>query len=86
MEIEIIKADMAAYDTGGGTRQVKTQIEVCRSLHPRQQRRIVIYETSGSCLGYVIAHEQLEDLTDALMDALDQLEPIMETGIPFGDE
>jgi hypothetical protein len=75
VEIIISKADLSQYDTGGGTRETTTHIEVDETDSPRQQRRTVIYEVLGALLDpFEAKGEDMECLTDKIMDALDQLE------------
>lgn len=74
MDITIHKESLRGYDTGGGTREVSAFISVESDYPERLQRKVVIYETLGACLDYVLSHEKLEDLADTLVDALDQLE------------
>jgi len=77
MEIEVKQDEaLSQFDTGGGTREIKTIITIDNGLSPRNKRAALIYETLGACLDYVLTHEQVERLKDTLMDALDQLEPI----------
>ena len=77
MEIDLIRdKSLSPHDTGGGVRVVKATIIIDENLPPRMQRRIAIYETLGCCLGYVLPHDQIENLSDALMDVFDELEPI----------
>jgi len=75
MEITILKdKDLAQHDTGGGTRDVRVVISVDASLPLRRQRGVVIYETLGCLIGFVISHEYLDEIATILVDALDQLE------------
>ena len=77
MDIEVRRNhELSGHDTGGGTREVRGVIEIDSNLHPREQRHVLIYETLGCCLDYVLPHQQLEDLADTISDALDQLDPI----------
>jgi len=77
MEIELVRVtDLSLHDTGGGTRDVKSVITVDDNMPPRMQRKVVLYETIGLALGYVLSHEQVDDLASLLLDVLDQLEPL----------
>lgn len=77
MEIEVTRVkDLSLHDTGGGTRDVKAVITVDDNMPPRMQRKVVLYETIGLVLGYIMTHEQVDDFANLLLDVLDQLEPI----------
>ena len=73
-----LDSSLKYHDTGGGCRETFASIFVDDSLTKRQQRKVVIYETLGSLLEYAITHEQLEDIADKLMSALDQIDPCEE--------
>jgi len=57
-------------------RTVQAEIIIDGDQPKRIQRHALIYETLGACLDFLFTHEQIDDLTDTLVDALDQLEPI----------
>lgn len=77
MEIKVERDNtLGHYDTGGGVRDVNCLITINGDLPLRVQRQVAIYETLGTLLGYSLSHRQLEDITDTIMDVLDQLEPI----------
>jgi hypothetical protein len=74
MEIRINRENLSHYDTGGGYRETSADIYIDETSNPRQQRRTVIYETLGALLDpFETNGEFIESLTDALIDALDQL-------------
>ena len=73
MEITVHKEGLSEWDTGGGVRDLTCRITIDSNLSPRIQRQVVIYETLGALMGQTLSHRQLEDLTDHLIDALDQL-------------
>ena len=76
MDIEIKKdKNMAAFDTGGGMRQVNAVITIDSKLSKRMKRKVVLYETLGCCLDYVLTHGRLEELSETLLDVFDQIEP-----------
>jgi len=75
MDIRVVKdAGLSEYDTGGGTRDVKTVVSVDTNLPLRRQKEVVIYEVLGSLLGFVISHELLEEITSKVMDGLEQID------------
>lgn len=75
MEIRIEKNKILRnYDSG--CREVITTITLAEDLTPRMRRQTVIYETLGAIAGYLIPHKQLEDITEILLDSLDQIEPL----------
>ena len=75
MEIAVVKENgLGEYDTGGGTRDVKVVVSVDKSLSPRRQREVVIYEILGSLLGFVIPHDLIEEIVTKVIDGLDQIE------------
>ena len=77
MEIELRRDKcLCDHDTGGGMREIKTVITIDDCQSKRMKRHSAIYETLGACLSYSIPHEQLMELTEALMDIFDQLEPL----------
>ena len=76
MEIKVTQEDMGAYDSGGGCREVIANIVIDEKLHPRMKRVAVVYEVLGSCLGYMLSHESLDDITNAVVEGLDQLDPV----------
>ena len=61
------------HDTGGGYRITKAEIYIDSSLPQRMKRKIALYESLGSLLEYT--HEQIDDISDVLLEVLDQLEP-----------
>lgn len=74
MEIEVRKEQVLAhYDGGGGAREVSATIYIDLTKPGRMQRQILIYEVLGCCLGYVMPHEEIDELASILVDALDQL-------------
>lgn len=80
IKLNLVANSFSGYDTGGGIRDVKAEITIDSRLHPRVKRHLAIYEALGCALGFCFSHEQLEDLTDLIIDVLDQLEPIEEGG------
>jgi len=75
MEIEVLKdKNIGYFDTGGGYREVRAKITIDDSLSLRMKRHTLIFETLGACLGFAIPHKERHELTDTLIDALDQLE------------
>jgi len=77
MEIEVIRdVNLGLFDTGGGFREVRAKITIDDSLSPRMKRHTLIFETIGACLGFAIPHKERHELTDTLIDALDQLEGV----------
>ena len=77
MEIRVVKNEnLKHYDTGGAIREIEVVISVDSSLSHRLQRQFVIFETLGCCLAYSIPKEEREMITEKLMDALDQIEPL----------
>ena len=77
MEIKVEKDKILRhYDTGGAIRKVECTISVSDNLSSRLQRQMVIYETLGACLGYTVSGQERDMITEALMDALDQIEPL----------
>ena len=74
MEITITKEDLSNVDTGGGCRVVTAEIVIDTSQSKRQQRQAVLYETLAVMLDYVISHERLQEMTETLGEALDQIE------------
>jgi len=77
MEIEIANSpELNHYDGGGGCREVKAKIEIAEGLSPRMKRKTALYETLGCVMGYIIPHEQIDDISDILLNVLDQLEPL----------
>ena len=77
MKITLLQDDiLRGYDSGGGCRDRSAEITIDVKLHPRMKRKVAIYETLGLLLGHAINHEQLEDISDHLLDVFDQLEPI----------
>ena len=79
MEITIkTNPNLSQYDTGGGIREINAVITIDETLSPRLKRQVVIYETLGCLLGFVLEHNQLEDITEVLVDALDQLDTLKE--------
>lgn len=74
MDIKISKEDLSQHDTGGGYRESLTNIVVDSTDSLRHQRRTIIYETLGAILDpFETNAEYIECLTDAIVDALDQL-------------
>jgi len=63
------------HDTGGGYRITHGEIYIDSSLPQRMKRKIALYETLGSLLEYCFTHEQIDDISDVLLEVLDQLEP-----------
>ena len=77
MEVIVeVNKSISNYDTGGGTREVKAVITIDENLSPHNKRKVVLYETIGCCLDFVLPHEQMESLAETLLSALDQLEPL----------
>jgi len=73
VEIEVRKVPILnQYDDGA--RHIECEISIAENIPPRRQRQAVIYETLASLLGYTIPHQQLEDITEMLGEALDQLD------------
>lgn len=73
MEINL-KTENMTLATGGGTREVISNIVISNKLDKREQRRVAVHEVLGCALEYIIDHKQLDDLADIVVDALDQLE------------
>lgn len=47
-------------------------------------QKVLLYEVLEPYLDSILTHEKLEELSDALLDALDQIEPAYETiSAPF---
>ena len=65
------------HDTGGGYRITRGEICIDASLSQRMKRKIALYESLGSLLEFCLSHEQLEEVSDILVDVLDQLEPCL---------
>ncbi len=63
------------HDTGGGYRITKAEIFIDSSLPQRMKRKIALYESLGSLMESSISHEQIDDISDVLVEVLDQLEP-----------
>lgn len=63
------------HDTGGGYRITRAAIYIDSSLPQRMKRKIALYESLGSLLEYALSHEQIEEISDILLEVLDQLEP-----------
>lgn len=76
MQIRVQQENLSPYGLGGGTRTSSCDIVIDGTRHPREQRRILLYETLGCILGYCLTHEQIDDVADVIADALDQLEPL----------
>lgn len=74
MEITIEKNNGILGNFDDGCREVEATITLASNLPTRRQRETVIYEALAAMLGYVIPHNQLLDITNTLMDALDQVE------------
>lgn len=75
IKVSLNSGCMSGYDTGGAVRDIEATITIDKDLHPRLKRHCAIYETLGCLLGYVLSHEQLEEIAEKLTDILDQLEP-----------
>lgn len=74
-EIKVNKEEVVHHiDGGGGYRRVTAQIFIDPNLPPRRQKEVVIYETLAAMLTPPFTHEIIEELTDNLVDALDQID------------
>ena len=73
MEIHVHKENLSEHDIGGGYRDVVANIWIDETLSPGMQRKALIYEVLGAMLDYAFTHDQLEDISGTLNDALDQL-------------
>ena len=75
MEVRVIKEDMMEYlDVHGGECASSTlEVSVDSSVAPRVQRNFVIHAVVENYFNSIV-HEKVEEFTDILAEALDQLE------------
>jgi hypothetical protein len=73
-DITVTLADLSQHDTGGGTRSVVVNITIDSSLPRDRQRASVIHEILGVYLGIVVNREDIEEMAEAVVDGLNQLE------------
>ena len=77
MDIKLQRiSGLSEHDTGGGIREVSAIISIDKKLTKRQKRKVAMYETLGVLLDFSLSHDQIEEITDILMDVFDTLEPI----------
>ena len=74
MEIVVHLEPQNGADLGGGYRDVRSDIYVDNTRGLRLQRKAVIFECLGSMLDYILSETQLDDISEAVCDALDQLD------------
>ena len=73
-EISVFKNNLAMYDTGGAVRHVSVEVEVDSSLPVERQKVCVVHEILGAYLGSVVDRADIEEIAEAVVDGLDQLE------------
>ena len=79
MNIKVeLDSSLNHYDTGGGVREIDVVISISDSLTPRMKRKVLFHEVLGTIFGYLLSPEQIDDVGEDLLDALDQLEPVSE--------
>ena len=77
MNIKVILVDEPSFlaKTGGGCAQTDCYVNIGSGLDERSQIETVLHEILEAHL-WLLEHDKIDDLTDALMDGLDQLNDI----------
>ncbi len=82
-DITVKSEDLSHFDTGGGTRLVKALINIDSTLPRERQREVVIHETLGVYLGILVSRVDIEEIAQAVNDALYQWEDSCLSSVPM---
>ena len=71
--IDIHRENLSSHDTGGAFRVVNVDVTVDSSVSLNLQRVALIHEILGAYLGSFVSRSNLEEISEAINDGLNQL-------------